>query len=285
MKYTLLLTFLLFSVFVGAQNFKPAVKLSPGKKYAVVNSGVGNMTQEAMGQSMDIPLNATTTSLLEVKNAIPNGYEMSNTNERFQMSISMMGQDMNYDSDKKEDRDGQMGKEFNNLIGKVGLFTINNWGLMINSTASPEGVSKSTQSSANPIMSMVSLSQDATSTPALNLFKTDAILKIGQSFTDSTVLDNNKNICVYTLTEVSNGNAIFSILCDGTASVTQETQGMQVVSNITTKATGQMLVSTETGLLVKKTLVSTISGTVEAGGMTIPMSGTMSNTITVTEQQ
>ncbi len=284
MKYTFLFCLILVSFFAGAQNYKPAVKLSAGKKYTVVNTGEGNMTQEAMGQTMDIPISTSVTSLLEVKNSVSGGYEMSNTNTKFVMSISAMGQDMSYDSDKKEDRDGPMGKELNNLIGKPGLFTINDIGKIIKTEAGPEDGAKNAGSS-NPMLSMMNLSATATGSPLVNLFINDAMLQPGQSFTDSTRSEKTKTSFVYTLTGVKDGIVSFAISGEATATIEQEMQGMQTVTNTTTKSTGEMLVSTATGLLIKKTLINNITGTVEVAGMSIPLTGKMTNTVIVTEVQ
>ena len=43
----------------------------------------------------------------------------------------MMGQDMNYDSDETQMRDGQIGRCFGNDIGVPVVFSVNNYGKLI----------------------------------------------------------------------------------------------------------------------------------------------------------
>jgi hypothetical protein len=284
----LFFAFLLFTAAVAsAQTYKPAVGLSTGKKYTVVTAVKGNVSQEVMGQTMDIPMDITMKSLLEVKKIEGKEYQLSSTVNHIVMSMSMMGQDINYDSDKKEDREGQMGQAMSGTLDKSTLFTINHYGSLkkgsILKSASPEKDAVG----SNPIMGMLNMDENAEVSPVLTPFVSDNEIKVGESFTDSSTSADGKDkkTTTYTLAEVKEGLAKFTI--SGTASATKEMemQGMQTVSNTNTKTTGEMWVNITTGLLSKSVTNATITGTVEVAGMSIPITGNNTITTSVTETE
>lgn len=284
----LFFAFLLFTAAVAAaQTYKPAVSLSAGKKYTVVTAVKGNVSQEVMGQTMDIPMDITMKSLLEVKKIEGKAYQLSSTVNHIVISMSMMGQDINYDSDKKEDREGQMGQAMGGTLDKSTLFTINHYGSLkkgsIIKSASPEKEAVG----ANPMMGMLNMGENAEVSPVLTPFISDNEIKVGESFTDSSTSADGKDkkTTTYTLAEVKEGLAKFTI--SGTASATKEMemQGMQTVSNTNTKTTGEMWVNIATGLLSKSITNAAITGTVEVAGMSIPLTGNNTITTSVTETE
>lgn len=277
----LLSAFALLTVInVTAQTYKPAVSLTAGKKFTVSTTVKGNMSQEVMGQTMDIPMDVSMKSLLEVKKAEGNEYQLSSTVYNIVMSMSMMGQDMNYDSDKKADREGPLGQAMAGEIDKSTLFTINSFGKLkegsIVKSASPE----KDAAGENPLLAMVNMDGNAEASLALTPFINDNAMKAGDSFTDSSTSANGKDkkSTTYTLVEVKEGMAKFIISGNATATKEIEMQGMQTVSNTTTKTTGELWVNTATGLLSKSVLIAAITGTIEVAGMSIPLTG--SNTVT-----
>lgn len=277
---------MIVSTCAAAQTYKPAVKLETGKKYIVLIVAKGNMSQELMGQSMEIPVEMTTTSLLEVKKGDGKTYDLSSTTSHLVLNMSMMGQSLNYDSDKKEDQEGQIGQMMGGAVNKPASFSVNSFGKII------EGSIKKTESpekeapGAGIMMGMMKMGGEEELSPAVNLFASDAAMKLGDSFTDSSTASNGKDkrSITYTLAEITDTAVKFTI--NGTAAATSETemQGMQTVSNTTTKTTGEMWISTVTGLLAKKVLNMNITGTVEVAGMSIPLTGTNAVTITVEGQ-
>lgn len=286
MKHLLLNAVLFIAVSATAQSYKPAVQLAAGKKYTVTNSTKGSISQEVMGQTMEIPMDVTLTSSLEVKKAEGSLYQLSSTTDHIVMSMSMMGRDINYDSDKKEDREGEMGQAMGEVTGKPTLFSINNYGKIIEGSiiksTSPE---RNAPVGNNMMLGMMNADKANETSPAINLFISDAEIKVGDSFTDSSTSANGKDkkSTTYTLAEIKDGVAKFTVAGTAAATNEMEMQGMQTVSNTTTKTTGEMWVNTTTGLLEKKILNLTITGSIEVAGMSIPMSGTNTVTISVSE--
>jgi Family of unknown function (DUF6263) len=285
MKKILLSASVFLSATLFAQTYIPAVKLTPQKKYTVTSTTKGSIAQEVMGQTMDIPMDVTNSNVLEVKAANGSSYQLSTTISRIALSMNMMGQEMNYDSDKKEDSSSEVGKALAGQLNKPLAFTINNFGKVTDVAEKTAAAKK--EDAANPMLGLMGMSGSSGSTsPALDLFSTDAPIKIGESFTDSSLSEADgkvKNVNTYTLTEIKDGIAKFTV--NGTSTMTKdaEMQGMQTTTNTTTKSTGEMLVDVATGLLARKTMKLNITGSVDVAGMSIPLTGTMDVNIAVSE--
>jgi Family of unknown function (DUF6263) len=270
-----------------AQTFKPAVKLEAGKKYNVNTVTKANMTQEAMGQTMEIPIETSAYQLLEIKAAGNEGYQSASTTQRLVFSANVMGQDMNYDSDKKEDREGKMGATMNSMVGKPTTFTVGMDGKVIEKTVVKPDAPKDAEGGEGDMMtgmmSNMGLAQ-AGASPAFNLFPDNKEMKIGDTFVESVSNDKDgktKTTTTYKLAAIKDGIAEFEFTGTGSIEKTMETQGMQMNIVSATKLSGMMLVDIATGLLSKKTTITETTGNIEVSGMQIPITGKATTTVEV----
>lgn len=271
---------------LAAQTYTPAVKLEAGKQYTVTTITKSNMTQEAMGQTMEIPIDATNKATLTIKAASNKGYESTYITDRVQFAANMMGQDMNYDSDKKDDKDGPMGKTMNKLVGKEISFVVNGAGNIIKETIVKQTQEKSDEEGLDMMTGMMGIGMSEASTcPVFNLFVNNTELKIGDSFLDSSTVNDKdgstKTSTTYILKEIKDGKSIFTLNGQVAISKKMEMQGMEMTSTTASKSTGDMIVDVATGLLVSKLIVTETTGNVDVQGMSIPITGKTTSIITV----
>ena len=271
---------------LAAQSYTPAVKLEAGKQYTVTTITKSNMTQEAMGQTMEIPIDATNKATLTIKAASDKGYESTYITDRVQFAANMMGQDMNYDSDKKDDKDGPMGKTMNKLVGKETSFVVNGAGNIIKETIVKQTQEKSDEEGPDMMTGMMGIGMSEASTcPVFNLFVNNTELKIGDSFIDSSTVNDKdgstKTSTTYILKEIKNGKSIFTLNGQVAISKKMEMQGMEMTTTTASKSTGDMIVDVATGLLNSKSIVTETTGSVDVQGMSIPITGKTTTTITV----
>ena len=271
---------------LAAQSYTPAVKLEAGKQYTVTTITKSNMTQEAMGQTMEIPIDATNKATLTIKAASDKGYESTYITDRVQFAANMMGQDMNYDSDKKDDKDGPMGKTMNKLVGKETSFVVNGAGNIIKETIVKQTQEKSDEEGPDMMTGMMGIGMSEASTcPVFNLFVNNTELKIGDSFVDSSTVNDKdgstKTSTTYILKEIKNGKSIFTLNGQVAISKKMEMQGMEITTTTASKSTGDMIVDVATGLLVSKSIVTETTGNVDVQGMSIPITGKTTSIITV----
>ena len=271
---------------LAAQSYTPAVKLEAGKQYTVTTITKSNMTQEAMGQTMEIPIDATNKATLTIKELSNKGYESTYITDRVQFAANMMGQDMNYDSDKKDDKDGPMGKTMNKLVGKETSFVVNGAGNIIKETIVKQTQEKSDEEGPDMMTGMMGIGMSEASTcPVFNLFVNNTELKIGDSFIDSSTVNDKdgstKTSTTYILKEIKNGKSIFTLNGQVAISKKMEMQGMEMTTTTASKSTGDMIVDVATGLLVSKSIVTETTGNVDVQGMSIPITGKTTSIITV----
>ena len=271
---------------LAAQSYTPAVKLEAGKQYTVTTITKSNMTQEAMGQTMEIPIDATNKATLTIKAASDKGYESTYITDRVQFAANMMGQDMNYDSDKKDDKDGPMGKTMNKLVGKETSFVVNGAGNIIKETIVKQTQEKSDEEGPDMMTGMMGMGMSEASTcPVFNLFVNNTELKIGDSFIDSSTVNDKdgstKTSTTYILKEIKDGKSIFTLNGQVAISKKMEMQGMEMTTTTASKSTGDMIVDVATGLLNSKSIVTETTGSVDVQGMSIPITGKTTTTITV----
>src|SRR6478609_9322017 len=92
-----------------------AQKIAITKGQKLETQTVTKTTMEVMGQNIDNETNMVNT--VEVKDVTGDGYLFSNTINRMVIKGNAMGQEMSFDSDKKEDMDGQIGQTLKGHIG------------------------------------------------------------------------------------------------------------------------------------------------------------------------
>jgi hypothetical protein len=276
---------------LAAQTYTPAVKLEAGKQYTVTTITKSNMTQEVMGQTMEIPIDATNKATLTIKAASDKGYESAYITDRVQFAANMMGQDMNYDSDKKKDKEGKIGEQMNKLVGKETSFTVDASGNIIKETIVKPNVEKKEDKGQDMMSNMISsimeqMGMNGTNTcPVFNLFVNNTKLKIGDSFVDSSTVNDKdgstKTSTTYVLKEIKEGKSIFALNGQMALTKKMEMQGMEMTTATSSKSTGDMIVDVATGLLNSKSIVTETTGNIEVPGMTIPITGKTTTSINV----
>ncbi|MBS1564579.1 MAG: hypothetical protein JST39_09325, partial [Bacteroidetes bacterium] len=92
------------------------IAVSKGLKLEMVTTMKMTMNMEMMGQNIENSTESTNTTKVEAKDANPNGYVFTNTVTKLQVHTSAMGQEVNFDSDKKEDLDGPMGESMKSML-------------------------------------------------------------------------------------------------------------------------------------------------------------------------
>jgi len=273
MKKILLIFAVAFCFSTGSMSqTNQILKLNKGEKYQVDNKLETTNSTEVQGQTMDSKANISSTYNIAVKEKTDNNYNLTNTITHMVMSMSMMGQDINFDSDKKEDMDGQMGTALKEYINRPKNVVIDNTGKVISTDES--------DTSATGIAKQLNLA--ATGYGAQLVFQAlPKNPKVGASWTDSTNTDGIKRTTNYTIKSID-GN-IATVTFNGTVSTEtkMEQQGMEVSTKTSGKFSGEEKVNTKTGVVQSNTTTGDASGTVTAMGQDFPTSSKVTSTTTV----
>jgi len=269
MKKLLFIPLCLATIIAGAQTLNRKVVLTKGQQLERVAAMKMNFGMEMMGQTVDMKMDNTTTSLVEVKNASAQSFDLTSTVKRVVMNMNSMGQDMNYDSDKKDQEANEMTKKLGEMVGKTANLTIDSKGYI---TASDD--TSKTAEKAEGFMGMAgnmasTVNKVGASYDMVANFPNKGV-KAGDSWADSTVSPQGKTATSYTVLDVKGGEA--TIAMDGTVTQSGETEnnGMTINLTITGKSKGQYIMDVATGVIKKRTVILDATGTMDMMGQSVP---------------
>ena len=262
MKKILLLSLCFATAYVNAQN----VKLNTGKKV----TGITTMSMDMdMGMGGQMKIASKTTNVLDITSADDKLYKATNTVTKLTMSQDGMGQTVNFDSDKKEDRESEMGKVASKQLDTPAEITIEkNTGKVteLNKKASPEK-----EDDKDPMAGIMGETKSAEATATAAFFVLPAGKKVGDVWTDSTTEAGMKGVKTYELKSLNDGVANIAVKATSKGTITKEAQGMQFDISMTSTGDGIMLVDTKNGLVKKNDITSDVSGTLEMMGQSLPI--------------
>lgn len=273
MKKFLLVALLMNVILLNAQTVTRKVGLVKGQQLEQQSHIKMNMTQEAMGQSIEIKMDGDVTSLVEVKDAAANSFEVANTLKKILMNMNAMGQDMKFDSDKTEDMDGQLGQAFKGKIGVPREFTVNKEGLV----TAIKNKGDSSVDAGGMMGGMMSGAMGSGEEKEGSAFNSLANIpskgvKVGESWSDSTSDDNGKTFTTYTLKEVNGGNGLVTLSANMAISREMEQQGMTMQMDMTGTTIGEYTFDVSTGIIKTRKATTKSSGTIEVAGQSMPVS-------------
>jgi hypothetical protein len=265
-------------IFAGAFCFSSAtigqtnqsLKLNKGEKYQVNNKLETTSSTDVQGQSMETKVNVSSTYNIVVKDKTDNNYNLTNTITHMVMNTSVMGTDINFDSDKKEDMDGQIGTALKEFINQPKDVVIDNTGKIISKDeADTSAIAKQLNLGATGYgaqLAFLALPKSA---------------KAGATWTENSDENGIKRNTNYTIKSIDGNVATISFDGTVTTETTMEQQGMEVNSKTTGKFSGEEKVDVKTGVVQSNTTTGEATGTVSAMGQDFPTSTKITSTTTV----
>lgn len=273
MKKFLVVALLLNVMVLSAQTVTRKVGLSKGLQLEQQSHVTVNMTQEAMGQSIEIKMQGDITNLVEVKDAAANSFEVANTLKKILMNMNAMGQDVKFDSDKKEDMDGQMGQAFKSAkIGVPREFTVNKEGVVTTIKNKPD-TAQDPGGMMGGMMTGAMGGEEKEGAAFNSLANIPAKgVKVGESWSDSAADENGKTFTTYTLKEVKGANGVVTLTANSAITREMEQQGMTMQMDMTATTTGEYSFDVATGIIKSRKATTKSSGTIEVAGQSMPVS-------------
>lgn len=252
------------------------VKLEAGQQLKVSSISSNHVSQQLMGQDIQINISTDISDSVYVTGKQKDGFTLSKTTTRMKMDMDAMGQQKNFDSDKKEDREGEIGEKLKDKIGVVAQAVVTEKGeVRVTSVVKEE--------QADAMSSLLPMNSDSASIAGYFLAAPGKEVKAGESWKDSLITEGNKTETTYTFLKTENGTALISYELKLSTEGTQTTNGMEVKINVKTEGKGSLKVELSTGLVLERKTEMKISGTSEVLGMQIPMTGESTSTVLVTK--
>lgn len=251
-----------------------SLHLKKGQKYVVENIISTKSSTEAQGQKMETNIDATATYHIEVNGIVSDNYNLTNTVDNVKMKMNLMGQEMNFDSDKKEDLDGPMGAPMREYIKKPTNVVVDKSGKVITQK----------KDTANDVFSSSSqfANFEANGFGAQLAFEPlPKNLKAGTTWTSKTDEGGVAKTTNYTVKEIKGDLATLTLSGTLTGDMKMEQEGMQMSSKTSGKFTGEEVVNFKTGVVQTHTTVVDASVNVEVMGRELPTSSRVTTTTTV----
>ena len=277
----LLLTALCFiTIHTIAQNSVGKIILTKGQKIEINNNTKSVVSQEMMGQAIEITVEANMVHQLEVIDKMSNSYLIASTLTKFTTNGSAMGQEMKFDSDKKEDMESETGKLMKDQLNVTKEIEINEMAKVIKTTTK-----SAPSASGGQLMDMINnmtggyADESNGSGSAFEIIP--AGKKIGDFWSDSTIMGDIKTYNSYTLKSITNNIATLELKGKQLINKKMEQQGMEINIKMEAKISGEGIVDMNTGLLQQKTTLIDGNGSAEVMGQSIPMSSKVTTVTTI----
>lgn len=250
------------------------INLTSGQKFSVDNKITAVTTQTLMGQSMESNAEISSKYSIEVNNIKDNNYNLTNTFTKMKAKLSAMGNDMNFDSDKKEDMEGEYAASFKDIINKPKSVVIDKSGKVLNTTKTE---TKPTDAQSNIMkMMMDQLLGDPEETgygSDIAFVSTPSKIITGYNWTDSSNKDGIQKSTTYAVKQIKGTEAVITITGILNTDVKSQMQGMDIVNKSKGNLTGEEIVDLTTGVIKQKTTTLQSQGNVSvtSQGLDIPM--------------
>lgn len=247
-----------------AQN---TLNLQKGQKYIVETKATTSSNTEVQGQSMEMNMDMTSISIMEVSDVTATNIHLNNTLTKMLMNMNGMGQEMSFDSDKKEDMNGPMGIQFKDYINKPFAVNMEKSGKII--------VDKKDKAKTdmNPLIAQAFGDVEAQGYGSQSAFQPlPASLNVGSTWTSNTNSSNAKTVTNYTVKSITGDLA--TIVLDGTKNfeTTIEQEGMEITTKTKGNITGSEIVNIKTGVIQSNTTTVNTEGNMELMGQEMPTS-------------
>ena len=268
MKNLILFIFLFIGLGAVAQkqnSYTNKIILKLGQKINVITT---NTSDADLGMSMQMKNNSINANTITVTGENEVDFKLINTLTKLKLSIEAMGQSQNFDSEKEEDKNSEIGKALSETIGKSINVNVNK--LSGNPTfeikdAGPE------KPESNPLEGLMSSfgSEDPSISGAFLLVP--ASTKIGGSWTVKDSTNEKKSVKTYTINNIVNNLASISFLSEINSNNIVEMSGTQMEMAIRTNSTGTLITNLKSGLVSERSVLSDISGTMNVQGQSMPI--------------
>ena len=277
------ITIILFALTSALITLGQSINLTKGQKFFVDNKISAVTSQTFMGQPIESNAELSTKYSIVVKDIKDNNYNLTNTFTKMKMKMSAMGNDVNFDSDKKEDMAGEYAASFKDLINKPKEVVIDRSGKVLN--VGKEISADTIQSDVMKMMIGQLLGDPEETGYGVNIafVSTSSKISTGYNWTDSSNKDGIQRTTIYTVKEIKGNDAVIAITGTLNTDAKSQMQGMNIVNRSKGTLTGQEILDITTGVIKERSTVLESKGTilVEAQGMEIPMTTKVTSTSSV----
>lgn len=269
----------------AAQKNTSKINFPKGQKLEMTAQTKAVITQEVMGQSMEINVNSTIVRSFDIEEVNNGTARIEHKIKKLQFAFDAMGQAQSFDSDKPEDMKSEIGKSLEKSIKNKYSMSVDEKGTILSVKADDDN--PNAEKEGGDVMSNM-MGQFA---EGLQVPKTGETISLkvttagqfakGQSWTDSLTGEESGTV-KYTVNNITASDVLIDYISEGVTKKKQDVgNGVEMDVNLKNNTTGIITLDKKSGLLKQRTVESEGSGSMEVMGQSIPMKSKISGTITV----
>jgi transglutaminase/protease-like cytokinesis protein 3 len=289
MKHLFLAAFVSLAIGASAQKVSNKIAFAKGQKLEISTTGNTVITQEVMGQSMEIKMDVSMVRGVNVSDVANGTATLNHEIKSMKFSSEAMGQAQSFDSNNPDDLKSDMGKNVKKSLDKKYTITVDAQGKVVAVKEDGDAAKKASDDDAagGQMAQMMGSMGAGFQAPKAGDATEFAILPAkevgkGDSWTDSlNKAKGVKGAITYTVKDITDIDVVLDYVQNTTMETTQQMMGMEATINTKDKTTGTITIDRKTGLMKQKTANSNSEGTVDVQGMSIPVStkGTATTTV------
>ena len=270
-----------------AQNAEGKIYFPKGQKLEVTTETKKTATMEMMGQAMESTVNSTLTEVFDIEEVSGSETTIGHKVKRLVFSAEGMGNMQRFDSEKEEDRKGQMGKMMEKSLKNKYTMTVDHYGMVkavqIERDSADRGKNAEQEQLAELASAQLGFKGGAPKAGDPSFFKILPVktIKEGDTWMDSSFVNGQKRTAVYSVSRITGTDIILDYTETVNINSKQQIMGQEAAIKGDEKIVGQITLDKNTGLLKQKTATVDSSGSLEAQGMSIPSTGKSTITVTV----
>lgn len=263
------------------------INFPKGQKIEMTTETKKTATTELMGQSMESTLNSSVTEVFDVVDVTAGGATIGHTVKHLVFTANGMGNSQSFDSEKEEDRKGEMGKIMDKALHNKYKMVVDPFGAITsvqadetnpNATKDPES-----EAMTELVSTQLGLKLGLPKQGDVTVFKIlpNRQIKQGDTWTDSDSANGQKRTTVYKVNNITASEILLDYSEDINVNTKQQIMGTDANIKSDDKVVGQITLDKTTGLLKQKTATIDTKATMEAQGMSIPSTGKTTVTVTL----
>lgn len=257
-----------------AQNVSDKIALSKNQELVAVTTVNGLVSIEMMGQNMETISESAITRIIEVKDITPSGYMLTGTTNKMKVKTKGgLAPAVEFDSDKKEDMNSEIGKSLADKFQPKDMeITFAGKSVEKKDTANEEDM-------ATIMQSVISGNGDNDIAGLFMLLPPGK--KQGDVWSDSSGNRGIKINNTYTLKQIIGNEATIAINTVSIINKTMQVQGAALTIIMNSKIYTNNIIDITTGIIKEKKTTIDGAGNLSAGGMEMPMATKVTMVTTV----
>jgi len=249
---------------------KPSVTLVKGQKYVIENKITTTSSSEMQGQSMETNADVTSTYNIEVNDIKDDNYNMTNKLSAIKLNMTTMGQNVSFDSDKKEDMNGDMGSSLKDFINHPNAVVMDKSGNIIVADKPDSAKENEATSPTQMMLKQMGDPEQQGYGAKMAFLPVSKTLKTGTTWKDSTSDNGVTKVTNYIVKEINGNMATLSVSGTESRDTKMEMKGMEISTKTQGTFSGEETIDITTGVILQNNSTMDASGNISVMGQEIP---------------